>query len=1104
MILVALGASRACPADLADLVRESSIRGGLIVHLGCGDGEQTAELRINDRFLVHGLDTNGERIEQARKAIQLRGRYGPVAVASYDGRNLPYADNAVNLLIVEDPAQVGEQEMRRVLVPNGIALLEEDAKWRTIAKPRPEEMDDWPQWLHGPDNVLVSQDTMVGPPRRLQWVGGPPWARMHNDLEVPATTNVILSANGRVFYDMDAGLPDSDRMPSRFFLVARDAFNGVLLWKRPLESWYRNVEYRRGNPPVVIQRRVVCDGDKLYVTTSNKEPIVVLDAATGETLKTFEATRNAHELVLAEKKLFVVVWEYGEPYDMGYHLRRQHAYVTNWAPGDPPKGPSGKNRGILSRQETVRTSLLAVDPQSGDILWQRGDDGVSQILPQTLASDNGQVYLKTPTTLLCLDAETGKTIWSSDVGLPIDKNERIPKWFLVTKPNVWYWNVQNVSRVIVLEDKVLTVAQDQLCAVSRKNGEQLWRGPSYPGFVSPPDVLPVGDKVYVGKEMGEGGYIPIDLKTGSIEPEIVMEKGGMIHHRCYRRLATSRYLLSSLAGIEFYEIATGQRSANQWTRGNCFAGFLPANGLIYTTPHPCACFTRAKMNGMLAYAPKKELKSDRCLKQKLQKGPAYDPGRLGRQPNASYRSVRNSSLPVVAGAVDKSTILNSGDTCLQSDRHGPLSADWPTYRQDPGRGGSAPGAVPAELKLAWRVGLDTRLSPPSVAGGKIYVAAIDRHTVCAFDANSGEANWSYTAGGRVDTPPTIFGGLAVFGCKDGWTYCLRADDGKLVWRFHGGPTERMIGVLNQLESAWPVHGAVLVLTNPAVNDGRPTVYLAAGRNTFLDSGIRVYALDLASGEVIASHVLHGPYGDDGSPIVEKTWVIKGVKADILVSDGNYLYIKDVVLNLDCSEAKTAGGNHLLATGRSLLDDYRQHRSLWVLGTSAPYTPHPKTAGNLMAFHGLDVFVFRSHAGRRNSSFDPAAGYDLARVQMQATSPAEGQAKRRDASRRPRTVWTQKSKVICKALVHTGTARSEPSQQNLFIAGPVNPKEPRAVEAALRGNSGGVLCALSAEDGRQLAEYNLDSIPVHDGMAAAHGRLYLSLRNGTLCCFEGAE
>ena len=51
------------------ILGNARVNGGLIVHIGCGDGKLTAALRANNRFLVHGLDTDMTHIQKAR-AIQ--------------------------------------------------------------------------------------------------------------------------------------------------------------------------------------------------------------------------------------------------------------------------------------------------------------------------------------------------------------------------------------------------------------------------------------------------------------------------------------------------------------------------------------------------------------------------------------------------------------------------------------------------------------------------------------------------------------------------------------------------------------------------------------------------------------------------------------------------------------------------------------------------------------------------------------------------------------------------------------------------------------------------------------------------------------------------
>ena len=59
-------------------------------------------------------------------------------------------------------------------------------------------------------------------------------------------------------------------------------------------------------------------------------------------------------------------------------------------------------------------------------------------------------------------------------------------------------------------------------------------------------------------------------------------------------------------------------------------------------------------------------------------------------------------------------------------------------------------------------------------------------------------------------------------------------------------------------------------------------------------------------------------------------------------------------------------------------------------------------------------------------------------------------------------------------------------------------------AALEGRKGALLRAVSASDGQELSEYNLESPPVWDGMAAANGRLYVAMKNGRILCFGGNE
>ena len=59
--------------SLEAILNESGVKGGLIVHLGCGNAESTTALRRNERYLVHGLDTDKTKIETARKRLISKG-----------------------------------------------------------------------------------------------------------------------------------------------------------------------------------------------------------------------------------------------------------------------------------------------------------------------------------------------------------------------------------------------------------------------------------------------------------------------------------------------------------------------------------------------------------------------------------------------------------------------------------------------------------------------------------------------------------------------------------------------------------------------------------------------------------------------------------------------------------------------------------------------------------------------------------------------------------------------------------------------------------------------------------------------------------------------
>jgi len=174
-----------------------------------------------------------------------------------------------------------------VLTPLGVALVEEQGQWNKVVKPWPEEIDPWTHYLHDASNNAVAHDKRVGPPRHLQWQCGPRWSRHHDHM---ASVSAVVSAGGRIFSILDEGLRVSPQLPSDWKLVARDAFNGVLLWKRAIPTWIDHLRPFRSGPPELPRRLVALDG-KVFATLGFDAPVAVLDAASGVTLRVFDETK---------------------------------------------------------------------------------------------------------------------------------------------------------------------------------------------------------------------------------------------------------------------------------------------------------------------------------------------------------------------------------------------------------------------------------------------------------------------------------------------------------------------------------------------------------------------------------------------------------------------------------------------------------------------------------------------------------------------------------------------------------------------------------------------------------------------------------------------
>lgn len=991
------------------ILADAGFSGGIIVHLGCGDGMLTAALQGERNCIVHGLETDAVAVRTAREYIRQRGVYGPVSIERFDGKSLPYADNLVNLVVVDRVAGVAREEILRVLAPGGVLYTRQGGRWSKIVKSRPQDIDEWTHYLHDPSGNAVAHDEVVGPPRHIQWVDGPRYDRSHEHIP---NLYAVVSAGGRIFYILDESSLSSIRETPQWRLVARDAFNGTLLWRKKVSEWFPHI-VNWGGTPRQLQRRLVAVGDRVYVTLGIHAPVTELDAATGRTIKVYDNTEGADEIILHKGILLLAVRSVTD---------ERTAELAKWAqmlkrrssPADKRETAEPLVKRLRSTESKGTKSIVAIDAGTGRGLWERAGASISGLRTNSLCAEDDSVFCQIGGQVACLDLKTGDHIWS----------ESSSSLRCVHKGTVYCSGGKTVT------------------ARSAKSGRAKWTKTTLLTEIR--DLFVAGGSVWVGgfkpfpskRGPSWGPYFATQLnpETGEVVMHIEPENPSH-HHRCYSNKATDRYILAGRRGTEFVDLASGEVLWNSWARGACKYGVMPANGLVYVPPHPCGCYIGVKLTGFNALAA--TLDEGRWTKDKtgerLEPGPAYQ---------------------------------------KTEDRKSKFEGQsWPTYRGDAERSGYTSTPVPTVLRPKWQVKVGGRLTAPVVAEGKVFVGKVDEHGVVAVDADTGEFAWRFTSGARVDSAPTVYEGRAIFGCRDGYIYCVRVSDGELAWRLRAARRDRRIAAHGQLESPSGAIGSVLV------RDG--VVYATAGRSSYLDGGIDLYRLEPRTGNILSRTPIYSPDPETGrQPKQFAPSAMPGVRADILSSDDNRVYLRDMVFNTQGADA--AEGKPHLFTLTDFLDDSWIHRSFWLFGTKPTISTGCSGRDKKVIFGRLIVF-------------DKSNIYGYGRKEVHWSNMLQDGPYRVFAvekggdARKP--LWEKALPMQVRAMVLADKVIFMAGLLANEIDGADGPDESR----------GAALIALSANDGRELGRCALDSVPVFDGIAAAYGRLYVTLRNGSLVC-----
>ncbi|NQT11678.1 MAG: PQQ-binding-like beta-propeller repeat protein, partial [Planctomycetes bacterium] len=1011
-------------------------------------------------------------------------------------------------------------------------------------------------YLHGPGNNAVADDDRVGPPRHLQWKAGPTWSRSH---EFASSVQALVSAGGRLIGIIDEGIIGQPRgVPAFWTLIAYDAFNGIQLWRRPCDRVHPHalvavddrvyVTLRNRGPLSILDaatgkvRHTVAETGKVNEIAFCEDRVILSTQLTGEQGK------SGPHLAAADPDDGHLLWKRpvkgvaANTLVVGggrvcYHNKAELVCLSLEDGQELWRSPvknSGRGYAILYQGTVFLTggATRAFSLETGSPLWTGPDGNPHARNPPGLFGAGGLVWRAwehvDPRSFLWQHREETRNGYDPATG---EVRKTVSAERLVTAGHhIRCYPAKATSRYLLLNKRGVEFFDLEGTNHMRAN----WtRGAC--GF----GMLPANGFLYAPP--GQCFCYPGVLLTGfnalSAAREISQneaaqhdEKPRLERGPAYGSPANAMTSDPSAADWPTYRhdvFRSGAIAASLpvelervWETSLCRPAFAPADATaagdqedIILLPGAAATIhgegARKSGDAVIAWRGADTSISWETRIDSTGKQPVWIlQSNMGQGGSVFELSVGREKL---TGKIrhteswDEHVWVRVGQ--IEISEPGPFTVRVKPVEQVEGRlGNVAAVAIGGDRPPAGAMGVPKLrerphggLTPPVAADGKVFVAEPDAHMVHAVSAEDGHRLWSFTADGRVDSPPTIYQGLCIFGCTDGHVYCLSASTGRLVWRFRAAPEERQVCVMGQVESAWPVHGSVLVRDDK--------VYLTAGRSSHLDGGIYVYALDAKSGEIV-----HETRLDSEEPDVSKyggrPFDTEGSRSDLLVAGAEDIYLFQTRFNSDLTLQPMPRITKLgdrecephLMTNDGFLDKTWFNRTYWSHSDRWPgyyFTYRGPKSGQILVFDDTATYALKVYTERFGHSpeFKPGGGYRLV-ADRNLTKPVLdamdiGAEKGRGFSRTELPIWSQKTPIRVHGMLLAG--------ERLYLAGPPDLAPDGGAYEAMIGKRGAVFRVVATSDGSKLAEFRTEEVPVFDGLIAAGDRLYMSTMDGTLLC-----
>ena len=650
LVLSGVGAVSPAAVSSKDIVKLSGVDHGLCVLLGCG-GETSpalaADLASSGKMLVHGMALDGASLTRARKAVTAAGADGFASIERLPANPLAYRDNVANLVVIEDvkastSAGLTMKEALRITAPGGKVCACRGGKWTVTIKRRPKGMDEWTHIDHGPDGSRVSRDRVVEFPFGLRWNAGLPMNISNPKREANqwSTTRGMALTNGRCFTLSESvleNLAGAHYLPHGMdqYVTARDAYNGLFLWRRKVGAVYYGGLYLTNRAPFVAV------GDRVYTAMDNGK-LVALDAATGKVARTYPSDYIPGRLLLDRDTLVAAEWKEGAKVggEHGIDRRRMEYRIAEGA----VEGFDAKSGRKLWSLGKLATSLVSAD---GVVyMVQRGGaDPREEFGPK---KRRGVVPTRPGQKVVAVNLRSGKELWS--VGTDV-----------LGAGDALYVDAAGLGAVAVSHDNAA-----RMSVLSAKDGKVLLQAKknAYPAFYQ--GAIHIGGTTY-------------DPKSGKVKGQSALN--------FHRTVCTPPYYVNGILvnnrGGGY--VAGGKHVYYGGMRGGCLFSSPAANGAMYSPQNWCGC-SPGQIEGLVSIGPVGELPTAEEVEKApvVERGPAYGKVSGASDPNdwPLYRRDAARSNATSSAAPSRLDVLWQ-KTLAAPAGAGPVATNWREFLIDP-------------------------------------------------------------------------------------------------------------------------------------------------------------------------------------------------------------------------------------------------------------------------------------------------------------------------------------------------------------------------------------------------------------------------------------